>query len=96
MEKWNLLKLFQEWGETGIKENDGGSELGYDILQKFWKCHNIPPVQQYANKKIIKRVYYCHKLINDINKQNAVLQYTYKCMDIDFWWGYKAISVEKG
>jgi hypothetical protein len=22
MEKWDLLKLFQEWGEERIKEND--------------------------------------------------------------------------
>jgi hypothetical protein len=26
------LKLFQEWGEGGIKENDGGGEFSYDIL----------------------------------------------------------------
>jgi hypothetical protein len=31
MEKWGLLKLFQEW-EEGIKENDGGGEFNYDIL----------------------------------------------------------------
>jgi hypothetical protein len=29
--KWDLLKLFQEWGR-GEKENDGGCEFNYDIL----------------------------------------------------------------
>jgi hypothetical protein len=28
MEKWDLLKLFQEW-RRGIKENDGVGELHY-------------------------------------------------------------------
>jgi hypothetical protein len=32
MDKWNLLKLFQEWGRWGIKENEGGYEINYDIL----------------------------------------------------------------
>jgi hypothetical protein len=27
-----LLKLFQEWGERGIKENNGGGEFMYDIF----------------------------------------------------------------
>jgi hypothetical protein len=31
-ENLELLKLFQEWGHGGINENDGGSELNYDIL----------------------------------------------------------------
>jgi hypothetical protein len=31
MEKWDLVKLFQEWGE-GVIENDGGSDFDYDIL----------------------------------------------------------------
>jgi hypothetical protein len=31
MEKWYLLKLFQEWGEE-IKKNDGGDEFKYDIF----------------------------------------------------------------
>jgi hypothetical protein len=30
MEKWDLLKLFQEWGGE-IKENDGEGECNYDI-----------------------------------------------------------------
>jgi hypothetical protein len=32
MEKWYLLKLFQECWEGGIRENDGGGEFKYDIL----------------------------------------------------------------
>jgi hypothetical protein len=30
--KWDLLKLFYEWREGCINENDGGGELKYDIL----------------------------------------------------------------
>jgi hypothetical protein len=33
MEKWDLLKLLQEWGE-GIK-NDGGGEFNYNIVRTF-------------------------------------------------------------
>jgi hypothetical protein len=29
------LKLFQEWGEGGIKERSGGSEFKYDIFDIF-------------------------------------------------------------
>jgi hypothetical protein len=43
MEKWDMLKLFQEWKQEGIKENDGGGESNYDL---FCKCHDVPPVQQ--------------------------------------------------
>jgi hypothetical protein len=32
MEKCYLLKLFQEWGEEGIKENDGEDKFNYDIF----------------------------------------------------------------
>jgi hypothetical protein len=32
MEKWDMLKLFQEWEEEGIIENDRGSELNYARL----------------------------------------------------------------
>jgi hypothetical protein len=31
MEKWDLLKLFQDWGQ-GIKENNGGGEFSYEVL----------------------------------------------------------------
>jgi hypothetical protein len=30
----------------GIKEDDGGGESNYDILQEIYKCHNVPRVQQ--------------------------------------------------
>jgi hypothetical protein len=32
MEKSDLLKLFQEWGKEGIKENDGWNEFKYVIF----------------------------------------------------------------
>jgi hypothetical protein len=32
MEKWDMLKLLQEWGEGKIKETDGGGEFKYDVL----------------------------------------------------------------
>jgi hypothetical protein len=45
------LKLFQEWGEGGIKENDGGGELTVKNWKKFCKCHNVPS----TTIKIIKK-----------------------------------------
>jgi hypothetical protein len=38
MEKWDLVKLFQEWGRR-IKENDGGGEFNN---KNFCKCHVYP------------------------------------------------------
>jgi hypothetical protein len=32
MKKLNMLKLFQEWGEGGIKKYDGRGEFKYDIF----------------------------------------------------------------
>jgi hypothetical protein len=32
MEKFYLLKLIQEWGEEGMKENGGGGAFKYDIF----------------------------------------------------------------
>jgi hypothetical protein len=32
MQKWYLLKLFQELGEGGMKESSGGSEFKYDVF----------------------------------------------------------------
>jgi galactitol-specific phosphotransferase system IIB component len=49
MEKLYLLKLFQEWGKKGIKENgvcgEGvNSSMVYFIYCKnFCKYHNVPP-----------------------------------------------------
>jgi hypothetical protein len=44
--KMILLKLFQEQGKDGIKENGGevNSSMTYLIYFKdFCKCHNVPP-----------------------------------------------------
>jgi hypothetical protein len=49
MEKWNLLKLFQEW-DQGIKENDGGGEFNYDILLR--RFVNVTMYLKYHNNKI--------------------------------------------
>jgi hypothetical protein len=32
MEKLYLLKLFKEWGPEGMKENGGGGDLKYNVL----------------------------------------------------------------
>jgi hypothetical protein len=48
MEKWDLLKLFQEWGR-GIKESDGGVNSSIKSDKNFGRCHNVPPVNN--NKK---------------------------------------------
>jgi hypothetical protein len=32
IEKWDLLEVFQEWEERGMKENGGGSEFKHDIF----------------------------------------------------------------
>jgi hypothetical protein len=32
MEKWDMLKLLQEWEEERIKENDGGGKFNYYTL----------------------------------------------------------------
>jgi hypothetical protein len=32
MEKWHMLKQFQEWGERGIKEMGGEGEFKCDIV----------------------------------------------------------------
>jgi hypothetical protein len=49
MEKWDMLKIFQEWGERGIKKSDGVGEFNYDIYKNFCKCHNV--IQDNNNKK---------------------------------------------
>jgi hypothetical protein len=47
-----MLKIFQEWGERGIKKSDGVGEFNYDIYKNFCKCHSVPSIQQqYNNKK---------------------------------------------
>jgi hypothetical protein len=46
-EKWDLLKLFQEWR---VKENGGGGESSTVYLiycKTFCKCHSVPyPAEQ--------------------------------------------------
>jgi hypothetical protein len=46
-EKWNLLKLFQEWGK-GDKGGWWGVGVNSTMIycKNFCKCHNISPVQQ--------------------------------------------------
>jgi hypothetical protein len=51
MEKWDLLKLFQEWGERGIKKNDRGGEFNWYIVRIFI---NVAVYPQY-NNNIIKQ-----------------------------------------
>jgi hypothetical protein len=46
MEKWDLLKLFQEWGEGGKRRMKEGVNSTRIYCKNFYKCHNVPPVQQ--------------------------------------------------
>jgi hypothetical protein len=48
-----MLKLFQEWEEGEIKENDGGGEFNYDIIVRTFG--NVSPVQRYYDNKKIKK-----------------------------------------
>jgi hypothetical protein len=48
MEKWDLLKLLQEWGE-----GDKGEWWRGWIHYIFYKCHNVPPEQQLRKSKEI-------------------------------------------
>jgi hypothetical protein len=50
MEKWDLSKLFQEWG-GGIKENDGGGEFNYWYIVKTFVNVHIPPSTTIINQK---------------------------------------------
>jgi hypothetical protein len=38
-------------GGGGIKENDGWVNSTVINYKNFYKCHNVPPVQQYDNEK---------------------------------------------
>jgi hypothetical protein len=42
MSKWDLLQLFQEWGD---KENEGGVNLTMIHYKNFCKCLIVPTVQ---------------------------------------------------
>jgi hypothetical protein len=55
------LKLFQEWEEEVIMENDGGDAFKYnifDILRDICKCHNVPPpsatIKEFLKKNPIR------------------------------------------
>jgi hypothetical protein len=57
------VKLFQEWGERKIKENDGGGEFKYSILiycKNICKCHNVPPPSTTIKKDYIQQTYSQH------------------------------------
>jgi hypothetical protein len=41
--KIDLLKLFQEWGQEGIKEKMEGVNSSVIYCKNFCKCHNVPP-----------------------------------------------------
>jgi hypothetical protein len=46
------LKIFQEWGEEGMKENGGGSKFMYNIVRTFVNATMYPhPAQQLKNEK---------------------------------------------
>jgi hypothetical protein len=53
-ENEKILKLFQEWGQDVIRENDRGVNSIVMYCKNFCKCHNVSPVQQY-DTKIIKK-----------------------------------------
>jgi hypothetical protein len=54
-----MLKLFQEWGERGIKENSGGGEFKYLIYCKnFYKCHNVSQPSTATKRKLQKIIYH--------------------------------------
>jgi hypothetical protein len=47
-----MLKLFQEWGGEGREKRMMDRVNSIMIYCKnFYKCHNVPPVQQYYNNK---------------------------------------------
>jgi hypothetical protein len=58
------LKLFQEWWQGRIKENDGGSEFMYDIFdminlincKNICKCHNGPAPSTTTTKKKLSMI----------------------------------------
>jgi hypothetical protein len=43
VEKWYLLKLFQEWEGKGVKENGRGVNSSMIYCKNFYKCHSVPP-----------------------------------------------------
>jgi hypothetical protein len=62
------LKLFQEWGEERIKENDGvvNSSMMYLIYCKnLCKCHDVPPPS--TTIKLLKNTNKMHLLFGAKN-----------------------------
>jgi hypothetical protein len=56
MEKWDMLKLFQEWWEGGIKRmvEEVNSSMVYLIYYKnTCKCHNVPPPSTIKKERIL-------------------------------------------
>jgi hypothetical protein len=55
MEKRDLLKLFKEWREGKIKENDGEVNFTMIHCKNFCKCYNVPPSTTIKNKNVQKK-----------------------------------------
>jgi hypothetical protein len=49
-EKRDLLKLFQQWGKWGIKENGGEGEFNYGIFDTVRTFINTTMYPQHNNK----------------------------------------------
>jgi hypothetical protein len=56
------LKLFQEWGEGGKKESDGGGEFKYDIFYILKELLQMP--QHTPSTTIKKKCSYEKKFTN--------------------------------
>jgi hypothetical protein len=52
MGKWNLLKLFQEWGGRRNKGEYGVGEFKYDIFDVLWELLEMP---EYTPSTTIKK-----------------------------------------
>jgi hypothetical protein len=55
MEKWDMLKLFQEWGSSRLTENEGGVNSIMIKCKNICKCHNVLPIQQLYNLKNLRK-----------------------------------------
>jgi hypothetical protein len=53
------LKLFQEWADRGMKENDEGVNSNMIYLmccKKFNKFHNVPPPSTTIKSKAVREM----------------------------------------
>jgi hypothetical protein len=59
MEKWDLLKLFQEWGKRENKGEwwRGWIQLWYIWYKSIYKCHSVLPAQQFFFKWTVQSAY---------------------------------------